>query len=153
MKKYFPYVDNNYTKSDETQDIVTIVQNMSEKEPENEKVEQTHQIIKKYDNEEDEAIEREFLLEGFKRSFQNEILTFFDKFLEIFEAFLISLGLKSYQDIIESQSFWFFKIIVWNDLSKFRINAVKESMSQRNIDIFMKNSFETFGLTKIKFKI
>ena len=149
MKKYFPYVDNNYNKPDETQDIVTIVENMSEKEPENEKIEKTHQIIKKYDTEQDDSLEREFLLESFKKNFQNELLVFFDKFLETFGEFLNSLGIKTYKDILgPPESFWFFKINVLNDLSKYRLNAIKENLERKTVDIFMKNSFQSFGNLK-----
>lgn len=78
MKKFFPYVDNNYGsgKHDEIHDVITIVENMTEKDPEKEKLEQTQQIIKKYDHEQEDHTENEFLLESFKKTFHQEIFVF-----------------------------------------------------------------------------
>ena len=78
MKKFFPYVDNNYGKHDEIHDVITIVENMTEKDPEKEKLDQTQQIIKKYDHEQEDRTENEYLLESFKKTFHQEIFVFFD---------------------------------------------------------------------------
>lgn len=145
MKKYFPYVDNNYNKQDEVKDVLTIVTNMYSKEPDNENIEKTQQIIRKYDHEQDESLEREFLLESIKKNFQNELLVFFDKFIEHFETFLTSLGFKNYADITESKKFCLFKANVYSDLNKFRLSFVGENIENSVLEICLKNSFQTHG--------
>ena len=145
MKKFFPYVDNNYGKHDEIDDVITIIENMSEKEPEKADIEQTHQIIKKYDHEQEEKTEREFLLESFKKTFQQEILVFFDKFIEQFEIFLNSLDLKNYKNIVENENFLFFRVSVWGEFNKFRLHSIKAQPEQKGLNIHLKNAFETYG--------
>ena len=145
MKKYFPYVDNNYGKHDEIHDVVTIVENMMEKEPENEKIDEIQQIIRKYDHEQEDSSEKEYLLESFKKPFQQEIISFFDKFLEHFERVLNSLEIKTYKDISESEKFLFFKINVWNEFGKFRFYIARENHEKKGVEINLMNAFETNG--------
>ena len=146
MKKFFPYVDNNYGKHDEIHDVITIVENMTEKDPEKEKLDQTQQIIKKYDHEQEDRTENEYLLESFKKTFHQEIFVFFDKFIEQFEIFLNSMDLKSYKAIAESEEFLFFKTNVWGDFAKFRLSGVRANSKTKAVDLRLKNAFETHGI-------
>ena len=149
MKKYFPYVDNNYGKHDEIHDVISIVENMNEKESEPEKMENIKQIIDKYNQDPEDTTEKEFFLESFKKTFLQEILLFFDKFLEQFEIFLNALGYKSYKDVSENESFLFFKINVWSDFLKYRFYIIRDNLEKRGLEVYLKNAFETNGFKKI----
>lgn len=147
MKKYFPYVDNNYGKHDEMHDLITIVENMrdQEKSNENEQIEQIQQIISKYDHDQEDSNQKEYFLESFKKTYHQEILTFLNKFIEQFELFLVSLDLKNYKDITESEVFMFFKVNAWSEFSKFRMSSIIENFEKKGLGIYMKNGFESNG--------
>ena len=152
MKKFFPHVDNNYGKSEEITDIIKIIENMDEDFPSKEKYEKCEEIFKKYDFEKEETGEKEYFLESLKKINQQEILDFFDVFIKNFEEFLKMDGNETFEKVVQNKDNQLFKIKIWSSFSKFRLFSLKEEKSEKNLKIFLKDGYETYGKKIFKLK-
>ncbi len=80
-----------------------------------------------------------------------ELLKIIRTAIQNFEILLRNNNLTSIQQLIFGIKY--FKYKLWNNGSRGQVQIVKDNPESRNLDIYLKNSHETFGPNKNKLKV
>lgn len=86
------------------------------------------------------------LLETFKILDQKGLIDLLSAILQEFECFLKeNIKIKAFFELVDEDLLNLMKIKIWGSFTKFRMFFLKPTLDGLNLDIFLKNGYETHG--------
>ena len=100
-------------------------------------------IFKKYIEKID--IEKTKMFEGVQILDQKFLFEKLENIIDFWNSWLKEEGINKYEDLSKDKSITILKMKIWDDFQKFRVYKLFENLHAENLEISLKNSFETHG--------
>ena len=142
MKKFFEPLSPNKPYTDEIHDIVNVVEILEDEDIKEDMIKDAKSIISKYYH---AKTENELFIDNFRLLDYNSFISFLEKTIKEFEELLKIKGFNSIQDLIAEDNTKIFKVKVWSEGNRYRFGIIVENIEKKELEIVLKNSFETHG--------
>ncbi len=140
VKKYFELMDDKGQRSPYLDDIFKIVETLEEEKGDEEN--NLQQLVAKHNPNK----HQNYIVENYKIINPQPLISQLEKLLTDTEIFLRERGFNRFSEVFEyDEAFMYMMIKGWNDLDRYRFYMLKENPAKKAFDIYIKNSFETFG--------
>jgi len=141
FKKCFKYFDSKGCNNEEIIDMVKISEVFETGEEGQSPF--SKKIFKKYLEKNDNEKIKNF--EGVQILDQKFLFEKLENIIDFWNNWLKEEGINKYEDLFKEKAITILKMKIWDDFQKFRVYKLFENLQAENLEISLKNSFETHG--------